>query len=284
MMYEQYLKYSTFALLILLFSSLSSLQLPLICKAEGEKEKVSNKVDKAEIKNNDKSLKLDESKSDDIEEGENDEAEVKVDPSANFKLIAVYFLNKEPRALIRSLLDSQGGIQEYRTGDYLDEAQTFSITRITLNPTARIEIIDQYGSSYSIKPEHVIDKTVQTKGKGTSSHSLPTYFSNKSTKVKTNREPVSATTPASTTTTTSVPTATSASTTSTQPQVESPKKEENEGANLAPVKPLTTGTQATDGSTSASTSTTKTDNIKTDSSKGADSQLGRERPKNPFEN
>lgn len=122
------------------------------------------------------------------EETEEEEEKEKIEPSSIFKLVAVFIIEKQPRALIKNLTKPEEPAREFQVGDYLDDEQIYTLSRITFNPTTRIEIIDQSGLSYLVK-QSVIDEKVQkaidTVGSGTG-RSLPSKFtSSKTIKKKT---------------------------------------------------------------------------------------------------
>ncbi len=86
-------------------------------------------------------------------------------PVLTYKLIAIYLIGKEPRALIKNLEIPDELPKEYRVGEYVDELQKFSISKISFNPTARVELIDRDGLSYLIKPQ-ISENKVDASGKG----------------------------------------------------------------------------------------------------------------------
>ena len=110
----------------------------------------------------------------------NDEEEVS-NPEDNFKLIAIYLVGNRPRALIKDLEKPEDPAKEFQVGDYVDELQTFLISKILLNPTTRIELIDLNGLSYILK-----EKNTDSSNNSTSSKSSPSYSSN-SNKIKIKR-------------------------------------------------------------------------------------------------
>ncbi len=93
----------------------------------------------------------------------------------NFKLIAVYLIAKQPRALIKNLSIPEESAKEFQTGDFLDEYQTIQVSKISLNPTTRVELIDQNGYAYLIKPQSFDSKAATSKG-GFGGKAAPTYF------------------------------------------------------------------------------------------------------------
>ncbi len=124
----------------------------------------------------------------------------KIDPAQSYKIIAIYIIGNEPRALVKNLATPDELPVEYRIGDYLDESQTLSISKISTNPTARVEIVDNEGLSYLIKPRSADDKG-QAGSKGSygsyGSRSLPTYVAgDKSKSKKTEKTSTDSTAPA----------------------------------------------------------------------------------------
>lgn len=94
------------------------------------------------------------------------ETKEKIDPERIYKLIAVYIVDKKPKAIIESIADiNDSPSGEYQVGDYLDEMKTVSISKILLSPTSRVELISNDGSTYLLKPYALDD------GKGGSSAS-----------------------------------------------------------------------------------------------------------------
>lgn len=127
---------------------------------------------------------------DTVEEDSSSEEE-KIDPGKIYKLVAVYLIGRQPRVLLKNTEVPEEGAKEYQVGDYLDELQTLSISRISFNPTARIEITDQNGLNYIIKPQSVESKAgsnTASKGYG---KSASTYFTGGSSKTKTKKTSVS---------------------------------------------------------------------------------------------
>ena len=109
----------------------------------------------------------DKSDSNDI----NNEEEVS-NPEDNFKLIAIYLVENKPHALIKNLEKPEDPAKEFQVGDYVDELQTFLISKILFNPTTRIELIDLNGLSYVLK-----EKNTDSPNNSTSSKSSPSYSS-----------------------------------------------------------------------------------------------------------
>lgn len=108
------------------------------------------KADSSEDDENDEDDKND--KDDDKESDE--KAEEIDDPQDTFRLVAIYIIGNKPRALIKNLEKPEDAAKEFLVGDYLDEEQNFSVSKILLNPTIRVEIIDPNGLSYIMKPSN----------------------------------------------------------------------------------------------------------------------------------
>src|SRR3989338_2122462 len=105
----------------------------------------------------------------------------------NYKLIAVYLIVNEPRALIKNVTNPDEAPREFRIGDFIDELQKLSVSRIAFNPTARIELIDQSGFSYLLRESmrDVKDLPGSPKIPSSVTRSAPSYFSGgSSTKTK----------------------------------------------------------------------------------------------------
>lgn len=115
----------------------------------------------------------DKNDSDDSGDSDEEELEKISDPSESFKLIAIYLVENKPRALIKNLEKPEDSAKEYQLGDYLDELQTFSISKILLIPTARIELTDLNGLSYVLKPKNT-DNSTNTQSPKTSK-TTPSY-------------------------------------------------------------------------------------------------------------
>ena len=119
----------------------------------------------------------------------------KIDPLQTYKIIAIYIIGNQPRALIKNLSTPEELPMEFQVGDYLDEVQTLSVVKISFNPTARVEIVDQSGFGYIIKPKNSDDKSGSVGSKTSyGSMSMPTYFSGGSAKSKSNKSDKAATT------------------------------------------------------------------------------------------
>lgn len=102
---------------------------------------------------------------------ENEKEEIS-NPEDSFKLVAIYLVGNKPRALIKNLEKPEDPAKEYQIGDYVDELQTFLISKILLNPTTRIELTDPNGLSYVLKGKNA-DGTASSQ----SSKSSPSYAS-----------------------------------------------------------------------------------------------------------
>lgn len=124
----------------------------------------------------------DKSKTEDVKDGENEKEESKADKNdellRKYKLIGIYLIGSQPRALIKNLEETQDGTKEYQQGDFLDDALTFSVSKISFNPTARVELIDQDGINYLIKPYSLDVKNLSGSPKGNFAiKKAPTYSS-----------------------------------------------------------------------------------------------------------
>jgi hypothetical protein len=118
---------------------------------------------------------------DDAEDAEKADDIEKDNPGKNYKLVAIYLIGNKSRVLLKDSSQPDLPAKEYQAGDFLDDAQTITISKINFNPTARIELTDSSGISYLLKPQ----STEESKKTGSSTGSLPTYFSagkNKTTK------------------------------------------------------------------------------------------------------
>lgn len=124
------------------------------------------------------SLEVEANESDKNDEEMNDlEEEKKVNPTKIYKLIAIYLIDKQPRALIKNLTLPDEAAHEYQVGEYLDDLQLLSVSKILLNPTFRIEIVDQDGLAYLLKPSEINSKETSTTKTNYGTKSTPTYFS-----------------------------------------------------------------------------------------------------------
>ena len=102
-------------------------------------------------------------------------------PEDSFKLIAIYLVGSKPRALIKNLNKPEDPAKEFQVGDYVDELENFSISKILLNPTARVELIDPDGLNYIIKPRNTEDTNSAQLSKTSKS---PTYSGGNKIKIK----------------------------------------------------------------------------------------------------
>ena len=135
------------------------------------------------IQNEDKSKTDSDGKGKKVSNNENDQDDE--NPNEVYKLIAIYLINKQPRALIKNAEKPEDGPKEYQIGEYIDDLQKYSISKISFNPTARVEIIDKDGLAYLIKAQNTDDKNSIAKAKSTFvGMSSPTYFSGSSSKNK----------------------------------------------------------------------------------------------------
>lgn len=110
--------------------------------------------------------------------------EEKVDPTQNYKLVGVYFVNKEPRILIKNLSNPELGTLEFREGDYLDAFESILVSKIYYSPTVKVELTDSEGYNYIMKPQTTVDKGGTTSSKGSYSRSAPSYFTGTSSKAR----------------------------------------------------------------------------------------------------
>ena len=216
-------------------------------------------------------------------------------PEDSFKLIAIYLVGNRPRALIKNLEKPEDPAKEFQVGDYVDELQNFSISKILLNPTTRIELIDLNGLSYVLK-----EKNADSPNNSTSSKSSPSYSSN-GNKIKIKRATTTSvkTTPEGTSATVAKPTEKkeesaslesavkndAASTTTPSPPPVQPPSEPAQ--NTAPAQQDTSSTQGqstlggtpqTQSNTTATPPAGNTDSMSTSGGAGADPT----RPSNPF--
>ena len=139
---------------------------------------------------------VDEAKALDAETKDEENKEEKINPYQTYKIIAIYIIGNQPRALIKNLSTPEELPLEFQAGDYLDEMQLFSVAKISFNPTARVEIVDRTGLSYVMKPRNSDDKSAPGGSKtSTTSRSMPTYFSGGSAKSKSNKADKATATP-----------------------------------------------------------------------------------------
>lgn len=135
----------------------------------------------------------DSSKGSDEKNSSDSSQEEEVDnPEDSFKLIAIYLVGNRPRALIKNLDKPEDPAKEFQIGDYVDESGNFAISKILLNPTARVELIDPNGLNYIIKPRNTEDANAAQSSKTSKS---PTYSSG-SNKIKIKRAATSSAKPA----------------------------------------------------------------------------------------
>ncbi len=137
--------------------------------------------------------------------GDNQEEEVD-NPEDSFKLIAIYLVGNKPRALIKNIDKPEDPSKEFQVGDYVDELGNFAISKILLNPTARVELIDPNGLNYIIKPKNTEDTNSTQLSKTSKS---PTYSSGNKVKIK--RAVTSSTKPAVDTSSSGTPAVTNGS-------------------------------------------------------------------------
>lgn len=185
-----------------------------------------------------------------------------------YKLIAIYLINNKPRALIKNVTTPEEAAKEYQVGDYLDESQTLSISKITLTPTTRIELTDLNGLSYLIKPS--VGENKGASGSSASSKSYfgskasPSRFSGSSSKSRA-KKPSEGTTPPSDTTSTSQ------------------EKKEEQGAVESAVKKEETASvtkqgTATTGSASQTTTSTSLQSTSTSKESSTNTQAAETKP------
>lgn len=108
------------------------------------------------------------------------EEEEDINPAQTYKLIAIYLVENQPRALIRNENKPEQGARDYKVGEYLDELKTVSISKISFTPTARVELIDKSGLTYLMKPYSLDESTPHARG-ATSSKTYATYSSSPAT-------------------------------------------------------------------------------------------------------
>lgn len=198
-----------------------------------------------------------------------EEKKEEVNPTQVYKLIAVYLIGKQPRALMRNDLEPEDGPMEYRVGDYLDDGKTVSISRISLSPTTRVELIDKHGITYLMKP-YTIDE-INTRGGDRSTFSAsPTY----STSTKRKSSSTSSTSKPPTT----VPSSTSSSASSASPPPAPVDDAKKEDTSLKPTEaePTTSPPPAEKASAESKPPEKASDG-------GNGTELDISRPSNPFE-
>ena len=262
--------------------------------------KESNKKSKGDKESKNESEEEKSASAADEEEAGDSEEKEKFDPAQDYKLIAVYLINKQPRALIKNLTTPEEAAKEYQVGDYLDELGTLSISKISFNPTTRVEFIDQDGLSYLIKPNSNDDKTAVSGAKGSyGNKAFPSHFSTGGTKPKIKKASESTATPSQAppsspqekgsveaavkeeidTSTKPTSQATNASQTQ-KPQAEttSPPSQQTGGG----LQAVTTTSSQTGTSAPQKEGSSKTESPSKGPSPSLDSGLGVDRPKNPF--
>ena len=283
-----------FVFLILSFDLLTIL--PNIAKDLGGLQKpirlISNSDKKAELKKGNKkndNLKIEESETKEAQ-GEPEEEKEKFDPVQSYKLIAVYLFNKQPRALIKNLQTPEVGAAEYKVGDFLDELQTISVSKISLNPTIRVELLDEDGLNYLIKPSSESSNSGITSGTTrkttTGSKSVPSYFSGETRKIKAKKTATDTADAPSLPSTETLPKqeVTQEANTKKDEVETSAKSNESQGNTQQPLqvnqKAVSSGTPTQAGSEQAPP---KEGVSKPEAAKQTGTELGRDRPKNPFE-
>lgn len=121
---------------------------------------------------------LNENKNTKQEEKEKTEEVGKEDPTKDFRLLAVYLIGNEVRALIKDLSATDQSLREFKVGDFLDEEENIEVSRISINPTARVELIDRSGFGYLMRTQIGDIKAPSVSPKVPSqSKPVPTYFS-----------------------------------------------------------------------------------------------------------
>ncbi|MBI3308846.1 MAG: hypothetical protein HYZ79_05690 [Candidatus Melainabacteria bacterium] len=221
-------------------------------------------------------------------EENNPEVENEADPTQVYKLIAVYLIGKQQRALIKNDLEPEEGAKEYKTGDYLDEERTVSISRISMLPTARIELIDSRGLTYLMKPYTIDITNSRGGGKIAGSSAFPTYSSSpsKSTSSSSSSAASSAPPPAPSSSTASTTTSDSSSTAapssdsssaSTSITASTPSASSEQPAAAAP-QPSSDSSSSPSAAPSAASSASDSSQPDSSSPNGLDVS----RPSNPF--
>jgi hypothetical protein len=256
------------------------------------------KSDDKKSSNEDSKDSMDDKSADDVNDSEEEE-QVIDDPDESFKLIAIYLVGNNPRGLIKNLDKPEDPAKEFQVGDYVyvDELKAFLISKILLNPTARIELVDPNGLSYVIKTKNTDSTKIAQPSK---SKYLPSYLSG-SNKVKIKRAAVTTapTTPATDTSSapvkpsekkdeatsleSAIKTDTSSQTTTPSPSNPPPAPTAEQPQNPPPQQPASQGIQTTSTGTSQTNTATPPPAAKTDSmmatSGGA---VDTSRPSNPF--
>ena len=280
-----------------------SLNMPLASWAKDSKSKFlpktkDTKSDDKKSSNEDSKDSMDDKSADDVNDSKGEE-QVIDNPDESFKLIAIYLVGNKPRALIKNLDKPEDPAKEFQVGDYVDELQAFSISKILLNPTARIELVDPDGLSYVIKTKNT-DSTKTTQP--SKSKSLPSYLSG-SNKVKIKRATTTTTKPVNDKASPAAPSAnekpsekknettslesaiktdTSSQTTTPPPSNPPPAPAAEQPQNTPQQQPASQGIQTTStGTTQTNTvtvPTAKTDSMMATSGGAVDTS----RPSNPF--
>lgn len=264
--YFQYVK-SYLPLLIILFSMFN-----LTCHSQSSDSKVLPKT---------KDTKLIDKVEKDFK---SDIQEEKFDPNKDYKLIAIYLISKEPRALIKDLNNTEEGPKEFRVGDYLDELQSLSISKISLNPTLRVELTDENGLGFLLKPSSGESMAATATSKGSyGSRTTPTFFTGGGSKTKIKKAPSSTTSE-----TTSASPSTSSATTTIQAEQKVEQKEEakpvgtQETSTSQSLQAVQAASQASATGDSVKEPEAKPEPAKTTTTKPGDEGLGVSRPGNPF--
>ena len=213
-------------------------------------------------------------------EENNPEVENKADPTQVYKLIAVYLIGKQQRALIKNDLEPEEGAKEYKTGDYLDEERTVSISRISMLPTARIELIDSRGLTYLMKPYTVDITNSRGGGKIAGSSAFPTYSSSpsKSTSSSSSSAASSAPPPAPSSSTASTTTSDSSSTAAPSSDSSSASTPAASSEQPAAAAPQPSSDSSSSPSAAPSAASSASDSSQASSPNGLDVS----RPSNPF--
>ena len=176
--------------LFLVLLTLSILSITSCCKCDAfSKAKVNDLTKQASGAEDKTKTKEEEQKEDALSE----DKEEKTDPIRNYKLIGVYFVNKEPRIIIKNSSNPELGTVELKEGEYLDEEESIVVSRIYFSPTVKVELTDVDGYSYVMKPQTTADKSGSASGsKGTYSRSVPSHFTGSPAKSRFNKQPETA--------------------------------------------------------------------------------------------
>ena len=170
--------------------TLSILSITSCCKCDAfSKAKVNDLTKQASGAEDKTKTKEEEQKEDALSE----EKEEKIDPVRNYKLVGVYFVNKEPRIIIKNSSNPELGTVELKEGEYLDENESIVVSKIYFSPTVKVELTDGDGYSYVMKPQTTVDKSGSASGsKGTYSRSVPSHFTGSQPKSRFNKKPETA--------------------------------------------------------------------------------------------